>query len=127
MRKLSEEEHNEYRRPFLVESQSQGREVRRPLLSFAKAVPIVGDRHSKEVVAMMKDAREWLGSSSDCEIPKLLLAGDPGGSLTEEEKGLLRSFRNFSEVVVTGKHLITEDSPDAVGKAIAQWYGENFK
>eukprot|EP00440_Ansanella_granifera_P008027 gb/GFBE01008688.1/.p1 GENE.gb/GFBE01008688.1/~~gb/GFBE01008688.1/.p1 ORF type:complete len:321 (+),score=39.66 gb/GFBE01008688.1/:1-963(+) len=116
IRKLSPEEHDEYRRPFL-----EGGEARRPLLSFARAVPVAGK--PADVVAMMKDAREWLGTST---MPKLLLKGDPGSSLTEEEKVLFRSFPSASEVVVKGKHLITEDSPDAVGQAIAQWYTAAF-
>ena len=119
LRKLSSEEHTEYRRPFL-----EGGEARRPLLAFARAVPIVGDPHSKDAVKMMEDAWDWLKTS---EIHKLLLAGDPGSSLTEEEKVLLRGFPNFTEFAVKGKHLITEDSPDAVGQAIKKWYNAAFK
>jgi len=112
IRKLSDEEHDEYRRPFL-----EGGEARRPLLSFARAVPVAGE--PAEVVAMMDDAREWLKGS---ELPKLVLLGDPGSSVTEEEKRELRTFRALTEVVVKGKHLLPEDSPDEIGRAIATWY-----
>eukprot|EP00933_Yihiella_yeosuensis_P046746 TRINITY_DN42356_c0_g1_i1.p1 TRINITY_DN42356_c0_g1~~TRINITY_DN42356_c0_g1_i1.p1 ORF type:complete len:322 (-),score=25.94 TRINITY_DN42356_c0_g1_i1:170-1135(-) len=118
IRTLTAEEHDEYRRPFL-----EGGEARRPLLCFARTVPIQGDRHSVNVVRMMEKAREYLKTSP---IPKLLLAGDPGSSLTEEEKHLLRTWENFTEVSVKGKHLITEDSPQEVGDAITKWFKETF-
>merc|ERR1712032_402397 len=98
IRELSPQEHDEYRRPFL-----EGGEARRPLLSFARAVPVAGK--PADVCAMMKDARDWLRTSA---MPKLVLIGDPGSSLTEEERVLLRSFPSITEVVVKGKHLITE-------------------
>jgi len=122
MRELTAEEHAEYRRPFRNDH-PEGAEARRPLLSFARAVPIVGDRHSKDAVSMMNGAWEWLKTS---QIPKLLLAGDPGSSLTQAEKDMLRAFPNFTEVPVQGKHLITEDSPEAVGEAITEWYRKHF-
>ena len=99
---LSVEEH-EHRQPDRNDH-PEGAEARRPLLSFARAVPIIGDRHSKVAVSIMQGAREWLETS---EVPKLLLVGDPGSSLTDEEKIMPSTFPNLKEVPVPGQHLIT--------------------
>jgi haloalkane dehalogenase len=107
MRELSVEN----QRPF-CNDHPKGAEARRPLPSFARAVPIIGDSRG---FYDAKGAWEWLETS---EIPKLLLVVDPGSSLKDDGKIMLRNLR---EVPVPGKHLITEDSPSAVGNAIASW------
>ena len=68
----------------------------------------------------MDDARAWLEQAE--RTPKLLILGAPGSSMTQEERDRIRAWPNVTEETVRGKHLLTEDSPDAIGAAIANWY-----
>lgn len=112
VRELGAEEHNAYRRPF-----AQAGESRRPIYSFVSSVPMGGE--PADVVKMQADALGWMKTS---EMPILFIRGDPGSSMTENECGMIRGLKNVTEVVVKGKHLLTEDSPDEIGAAIAEWY-----
>lgn len=113
MRKLSEEEHDEYRRPFLEPGES-----RRPIYSFVSSVPFEGK--PEDVHNMQSDIFSWI---KDADMPILFIRGDPGSSVTPEEAGIIRGFRKVTEEVVKGKHLLTEDSPREIGTAILKWYG----
>eukprot|EP00413_Alexandrium_margalefii_P040593 CAMPEP_0204592006 /NCGR_PEP_ID=MMETSP0661-20131031/50687_1 /ASSEMBLY_ACC=CAM_ASM_000606 /TAXON_ID=109239 /ORGANISM="Alexandrium margalefi, Strain AMGDE01CS-322" /LENGTH=337 /DNA_ID=CAMNT_0051602181 /DNA_START=70 /DNA_END=1083 /DNA_ORIENTATION=+ len=112
VRKLSEEEHNEYRRPFLEPGES-----RRPILSFVRSVPVKGEPAA--VHKMQTDILAWFKTT---EMPVLFIKGDPGSSVTPEEADVIRSFKKVTEEAVKGKHLLTEDAPDEIGTAIANWY-----
>ena len=68
MRELSEEEMDEYRRPFLNSG-----EDRRPTLSWPRQIPIQGE--PKEVVNVVENYSNWLSSS---DLPKLFINADPG-------------------------------------------------
>jgi len=111
-RELSAAELDEYRRPFL-----EAGEGRRPILSFVRSVPVEGE--PADVCEMMNSATEWLGVAP---LPKLLVLGDPGSSMTADEIASIRSWPGLTEVTVKGKHLLPEDSPDEIGKAISEWY-----
>lgn len=113
MRKLSEEEHNEYRRPFLEPG-----EGRRAMHSFVASVPIDGEPEA--VYKIQTTTFEWLKTT---ELPKLFINGDPGSSVTPEEVELVRGMKKITEEVVKGTHLLTEDSPDEIGTALVKWYG----
>ena len=111
MRELSEEEMNEYRRPFLKPG-----EDRRPTLSWPRQIPIQGE--PKEVVEVVENYSKWLSSS---DLPKLFINADPGSILTGKQREFCRSWPNQEEVTVKGTHFMQEDSPDEIGKAVSRF------
>ena len=111
MRELSEEEMDEYRRPFLNPG-----EDRRPTLSWPRQIPIQGE--PKEVVEVVENYSKWLSSS---DLPKLFINADPGSILTGKQREFCRSWPNQDEVTVKGTHFMQEDSPDEIGKAVSRF------
>ena len=111
MRELTEEEMNEYRRPFLNSG-----EDRRPTLSWPRQIPIQGE--PKEVVEVVENYSNWLSSS---DLPKLFINADPGSILTGKQREFCRSWPNQDEVTVKGTHFMQEDSPDEIGKAVSSF------
>ena len=111
MRELSDEEMNEYRRPFL-----NAGEDRRPTLSWPRQIPIEGE--PKEVVEVVENYSNWLSSSN---LPKLFINADPGSILIGKQREFCRSWPNQEEVTVKGTHFIQEDSPDEIGKAVSNF------
>lgn len=111
IRTLTEEEMDEYRRPFLNSG-----EDRRPTLTWPREIPIDG---SPDDVAAIVDAySRWLATS---EVPKLFIDADPGAILVGEQRDFCRTWPNQTETVVPGIHFIQEDSPDAIGSALRSW------
>lgn len=110
LRGLSEEELAEYRRPF-----AQPGEGRRPMLSWPRQAPIDDERADmREVVAAYG---AWLAQS---DVPKLYINNDPG-TATQAVRAFCRTWRSQAEITVKGSHYLQEDSPDAIGTAIAAW------
>ena len=107
---LTQEEMNEYRRPF-----ADPGEGRRPMLSFARQLPIDGE--PADVTEIVTTYAAWLASSP---VPKLFIRGDPG-RLQPSQLAFCRSLPAQSEVSVPGLHHLQEDSPDEIGQAIASW------
>jgi haloalkane dehalogenase len=69
-----------------------------------------------EAVAAYAD---WLATAP---FPKLFFKVEPGAILTSDELvGSVRSWPNLTEVAVKGIHFVQEDSPDEIGRAIAEW------
>ena len=114
IRKLSEEEMAEYRRPYLR------REDRWPTLTWPRQIPIGGE--PADVTAIVQAYSEWLPES---ELPKLFVNADPGAILIGAVREFCRSWKNQSEVTVPGVHFIQEDSGPAIGRAIAHWIRTN--
>nr|AGS48406.1 haloalkane dehalogenase [Rhodobacteraceae bacterium UDC319] len=112
LRDLTEEEMNEYRRPF-----ANAGEDRRPTLTFPRQVPIEGQ--PKDVTELVDAYVDWLGQTS---IPKLFINADPGVLITGEVRDRVRSWPNLTEVTVAGLHFIQEDSPDEIGAAVRDWH-----
>jgi haloalkane dehalogenase len=110
MRKLTDVEHDEYRRPFLEPRH------RRPTLTWPREIPIEGE--PADVTAIVEAYGGWLPTSG---IPKLFINAEPGAILTGEQREFCRSWDNQSEVTVAGIHFIQEDSPDEIGGAITDW------
>jgi haloalkane dehalogenase len=110
LRTLTEEELNEYRRPF-----AEPGEARRPTLSWARQLPIEGE--PADVTEIVTASGQWLSQSL---IPKLLIQATPG---TQDPTQLAfnRTWPAQSEVSVRGHHTPQEDSPDEIGQAIASW------
>jgi haloalkane dehalogenase len=112
LRPLSAEEMAEYRRPF-----AEPGEGRRPTLTWPRQIPIEGE--PADVVAIVNAYADWLAKSS---VPKLFLRAEPGGILAHGPVlDLARSFPAQTEVTIAGRHFVQEDSPDEIGRAIANW------
>jgi haloalkane dehalogenase len=111
MRKLSEEEMAEYRRPFLRPG-----EDRRPTLSWPRQVPVAGIE--TEVSRIVEDYGRWLAQT---DVPKLFINADPGVLLIGKAREFCRSWPNQTEVTVKGIHFIQEDSPAEIGAALADF------
>jgi haloalkane dehalogenase len=112
IRKLSDEEMNAYRKPFVEPGES-----RRPTLSWPREIPIEGE--PADVVAIAERYSKWLEKSA---VPKLFINADPGAILTGAQREYCRKWPNQREVTVKGVHFIQEDSPHEIGRAIADWY-----
>jgi haloalkane dehalogenase len=111
MRGLSEPEMEVYRRPF-----GEPGEDRRPTLTWPRQIPIEGE--PADVTEIVHDYGDWL---SQCDIPKLFVNAEPGAILTGSVREFCRGWPNQTEVTVRGIHFIQEDSPDEIGRAIADW------
>ena len=109
LRELSEEEMAEYRRPYLAAG-----EDRRPTLSWPRQIPIDGE--PADVVEIVEAYAAWLSTS---DVPKLFINAEPGAILTGAQREFCRGWPNQEEITVTGSHFIQEDSPDAIGEALA--------
>lgn len=110
LRKLSDAEMAEYRKPFVQ------REDRWPTLTWPREIPIAGE--PADVVAIAAAYSQWLATS---DMPKLFVNADPGAILIGASREFCRTWRNQTEVTVPGSHFIQEDSGAAIGQAIAQW------
>jgi len=114
LRKMSDEDMAEYRRPF-----AEPGEGRRPTLTWPRQIPIAGE--PADVHAIATEYANWLGTSN---VPKLFLKAEPGGILADGAVlELARRFPAQTEVTVRGVHFVQEDSPDEIGRAIAGWMG----
>ena len=114
IRELSEEEMNEYRRPF-----ANAGEDRRPTLTWPRQIAIGGE---PEITAkIIGDYSAWLAES---DVPKLFVNAEPGAMIAGPVRDLVRSWPNISEVTVAGRHFIQEDSPDEIGQAIKHWHAK---
>lgn len=114
LRKLSDAEMAEYRRPFLEPG-----EDRRPTLTWPRQIPIAGE--PADVVQIVTDYNQWLAQS---DVPKLFVNAEPGGLIAGKVRDLVRSWPEITEVTVPGIHFIQEDSPDLIGEAIASWLAQ---
>ncbi len=110
IRDLSDEEMNEYRRPFIEPAD------RRPTLTWPRQIPLGGE--PADVVEIVQAYADWLPES---DVPKLFINADPGTILTGPQRDFCRTWPNQTEVTVAGVHFIQEDSPDEIGAAIADW------
>ena len=110
MRKLSETEMAEYRKPFLQ------REDRWPTLTWPRQIPIAGE--PADVVAIAEAYAQWMTMN---DLPKLFVNAEPGAILVGPLREYCRGWRNQTEVTVPGTHFIQEDSGPAIGRAVADW------
>ncbi len=111
LRKLTEEEMTEYRRPF-----ERPGEDRRPTLSWPRQIPLGGE--PADAVETVAQNLAWLQASG---LPKLLVHAEPGAILTGPMLESARGLSNQREVTVRGSHFIQEDSALEIGQAIAHW------
>jgi haloalkane dehalogenase len=111
IRKLGEEEMAVYRAPFAGPG-----EDRRPTLTWPRMIPIEGE--PADVVKVVEDCAAWLAAS---DVPKLFINADPGSILVGRQRELCRTWPNQTEVTVKGRHFLQEDSPDEIGRALADF------
>ena len=112
LRKLSDEEMAEYRRPF-----AEPGEGRRPTLTWPRQIPIDGE--PADVVEIVRSYGDWLSQSS---VPKLFFKGEPGALLAGGPPlEFCRAWPAQTESTVRGVHFLQEDSPDEIGRTIADW------
>lgn len=107
---LSQEEMDEYRRPFLVPGES-----RRAMLNWARQLPIEGE--PANIAKIVNGYVDYLSHSS---LPKLFIEAAPG-AMSDKDKEVCKSWPNQTQVTVKGHHNLQEDSPNEIGTAIAGW------
>ena len=112
LRKLGDEEMSVYRRPYAELGES-----RRPTLTWPREIPFDGE--PADVVEVVDQYSQWLARSN---VPKLFINGEPGSILTGAQREFCRAWPNQQEVTVPGLHFLQEDSPAAIGQAIARWH-----
>jgi haloalkane dehalogenase len=114
LRQLDDAAMAAYRRPF-----AEPGEGRRPTLSWPRQIPLNGE--PAEVNAIVTAYADWLGGS---DVPKLFIDADPGAITRGRVRALCRGWPNQRIATVPGVHFIQEDSPDAIGQAIADWLAD---
>ena len=115
MRGLSDAEMEVYRAPFL-----EAGEDRRPTLTWPRQIPIAG-----EPAEMVEIAAQYAEFMAESDMPKLFVNADPGSILIGKMRDFCRTWRNQTEITVSGTHFIQEDSPDEIGEAISAWILKN--
>ena len=111
IRKLTKDEMDEYRKPFLNENDRQ------VTLNWPRQIPIEGE--PSHMFRLVTSYAEWI--SNDGDIPKLFINADPGSILIGNQREFCRGWKNQTEVTVNGLHFIQEDSPHEIGEAITSW------
>ena len=111
IRNLNEEEMTVYRKPFIKSG-----EDRRPTLSWPREIPI--DGNPENIAEIVSSYAKWLENSN---VPKLFINADPGSILVGEQREYCRTWKNQTEVTVTGRHFLQEDSPNEIGESIRKW------
>ena len=111
IRDLIEAEMTIYRKPYL-----QPGEDRRPTLTWPRMIPIEGE--PPEVCQVAEDYSAWLSTS---DVPKLFINADPGSLLVGGQREFCRGWPNQTEITVKGSHFVQEDSPDEIGRAVAEF------
>lgn len=112
-RKLTHEEMNHYREPFL------DKESRKPMLSFPRELPIAGANANN--AAIINSYNKWLSST---DVPFHVLWAKPGSLFRKEYIPLMRKeFPNMTDKYVgKSKHYLQEDVPNEIGNAILEWF-----
>jgi haloalkane dehalogenase len=113
VRKLTEEEMNYYRSPFVDPAS------RRPIWQWPNEIPIGGEPRD---IAEAVD--NYSGKLQQSELPKLLFYATPGALLPQlVVDWCQQNLKNLSSVNIgQGLHYLQEDNPHLIGSEIAKWY-----
>ena len=114
LRTLSDEEMDEYRRPF-----ANPGEDRRPTLTWPRQIPIEGE--PPEMVEIVGAYAEWLAAS---DVPKLFFDAKPGAILRKELRDGCLAWPNQKVIEIPGIHFVQEDAPDEIGQGVRDWLAE---
>ena len=107
----TDEEKAEYIRPFLKEG-----EDRRPTLTWPRQIPLGGEPN-----AVVEEVRKNAEFHKDSEIPKLFINANPGSILVGEQREFARTWKNQTEITVSGNHFVQEDSSEEIGAALREF------
>ena len=107
----TDEEKAEYIRPFLKEG-----EDRRPTLTWPRQIPLDGEPN-----AVVEEVRKNAEFHKDSEIPKLFINANPGSILVGEQREFARTWKNQTEITVSGNHFVQEDSSEEIGAALREF------
>jgi haloalkane dehalogenase len=112
LRQMTPDEMDAYREPF------RDPKSRTPIWRWPNEIPLDGE--PRDVVEIVTAYGEWLAQSN---VPKLLLAFEPGAILGPELVGYCRAHMRNLEVthLGPGSHFVQEDQPEAIGDAIRDW------
>src|SRR5262245_45600652 len=108
LRELTEAEMARYRAPYREPGES-----RRPTLTWPREIPVDGE--PPDVTRIVERYGRWLATS---QVPKLFINGEPGSILVGAQRDRCRTWPNQTEVTVSGRHFLQEDSPAEIGRAI---------
>ena len=92
-------------------------ENRRPTLTWPRQIPIEGE--PKDVANLVETLSAWMTVN---HIPKLFIRAEPGQIIFGRDVEIIASWPDQTEITVRGLHHPQEDSPDAIGQGLAQWY-----
>jgi len=110
LRDLTEEEMAEYRRPFATKG-----EDRRPTLAWPRQLPFDGE--PSDVASIVASYSTWMVKTG---VPKLYVHAEPG-FMSRVFADTCRTWPNQTEITANGIHFVQEDSPDIIGRGIADW------
>jgi haloalkane dehalogenase len=112
LRRLTDEEMDEYRAPFT------DRSSRKPMLVWPREIPIAGE--PADVADLVVRYR---GALCRSPLPKLLFTVDPGALIPPPLVAWCRENLPHLEVVHLGPgvHFVQEDYPDEIGLQLAEW------
>ena len=112
-RALGDAEMDFYREPFPTE------ETRMPVLVWPNQIPIDGE--PADVVEVVEAYNAWL---AETEVPKLHLYASPGAlNPPMVAEWLAANVPNIETVFIgRGLHYVQEDQPEAIGRAVADWF-----
>jgi haloalkane dehalogenase len=112
VRKLSANEMEEYRRPFLNPND------REPVYRFPNELPIAGK--PDDVYTMAIAYHEWLLAT---ETSKLFFHAQPGIFIPPAQAEFYRTHLKSCHSIDLGQglHYLQEDHPDTIGQEIAAW------
>lgn len=113
LRDLSPTEMEAYRKPFAT------RQSRQPIYDLIQTIPIEGQPNDTWKV-FEEMAAWWRGA----EIPKLVIYASPG-RLTPPKlaQWAVENLKNVETAFIGySTHFLQEDNPEAIGRAISDWY-----
>lgn len=116
-RKLSKEEMDVYREPYLKE------EDRKPVRVWPTQISINGTPEFSTKIK--EDYKKYLENST---MPKLMFYAKPGVVIKKKEaQRLMNTYKNLEAVFLgKGKHFLQESHPHEIGNGIAEWYKKAF-
>ena len=112
IRKLSEEEMSQYRKPFFKVGSD-----RQPTLSWPRQIPLEGE--PAEVVDIVNEYADFI-LKKKTNIKKLFINAEPGSILIGPQREFCRSWLNQKKLLLR-KHFLQEDSPEEISNEINLW------
>ena len=109
-RGLSPTAHDRYRAPYRQPAD------RWPTLEWARQLPV--DHAPPAVHDVIDRAGQWMARS---EVPKLFVDTEPAVPRSYRMRRVVRRWPALTEVTLPAGRLVAEDTPDELGRAVADW------